>query len=296
VTRAAVAVLGVLLLAVAAWFGPDRSEETAGTAAALGRSMGGARVVLVDALFLRAEALRRRGRLEDLPTLYGTVLDLDPGNEAAFDHLASVYAFDLPVEAARPEDRAAWWREGWDAVEKGLEIHPRSLRLLLRSAELLRRADEDAALADAVPAGLGDPAVAALERIRTAAEISDEVPGLGRYHLLLGATMAPEVAARRLVAAPRESERALAVGDALLALRREALADALLPSTVLSDEPGREVDLATLLDVGLRTVREVARARAAGDREAARVAAQALANRFPGWPTTETLLRAAEAP
>jgi hypothetical protein len=255
--------------------------------------MGGLRVALVDALFLRAEALRRRGRVEELPALYGTVLELDPRNEAAFDYLASVYAFDL-VRDALGEERLGWWREGWATIERGLARHPRSPRLLLRSAEILRRADEDESLAPAVPAGLGDAGVLALERVRAAAEETSELPVLGRYHLVLGTTMAPEIAARRMVSAPRESERALAVGDAILAARRETLAEMALPSSFLGE--GEPVNLAALLEEGLRAVRNVASARARGDRAAARRAAEEYAARFPGWPTGETLRRAADSP
>jgi hypothetical protein len=249
------------------------------------------RIVLVDALFLRADELRRRGRVEELPSLYGTLLEIDPGNEAAYDHLAGVFAFDLPAESARPEERADWWREGWETVERGLVANPGSPRLLVRAADLLLTVEDEEALRSAPPRELGDPAVAGVERLLEAARATEDVPRRGRAHLLLAATAIPELAARRLPSAPESFQRLLVAGDALLGLRGERLESMTAPSMVEMEAPP---SLRALLADSLVALREVAAARAAGDRSAALAAADRLLARYPDWLSARSIRRAAE--
>ena len=65
----------------------------------LSQAMACARPVVVGSLFLRAEALRKAGRLDEVPALYRRILELDPTSSSAVDHLAGILAYDLRTTA-----------------------------------------------------------------------------------------------------------------------------------------------------------------------------------------------------
>src|SRR5204863_3640373 len=82
VTRRALALVAVAALCAAAAL----AAASPPAPSSAGASLGGARVVLVDALFLRAEALRKEGRVDDVPAIYRRILEPDPGSDVAVGH------------------------------------------------------------------------------------------------------------------------------------------------------------------------------------------------------------------
>lgn len=218
-------------------------------------ALGGARTVVVGSLFLRAEALRRAGRFDELPALYRRVLELDPTSSSAVDHLAGVLAYDLRTTAPTEAGRVRWWAEADARVREALARAPRDPVLLTRCADLL------------LVAPALDPAVAAagrdagrdldLEGLRAAAAAAAEtadVPRVGRLHLELVARHAPRVAAERLAAHAPGTDEALRLGRTVLAARAAPLLELYL-------DPGPDAPpAAVVLDVGLDAVRRVAEA------------------------------------
>ncbi len=190
-------------------------------------SLGGLRVLWADALFLRAEGLRKEGRVEDLPALYRQILDLDPGNEDAIDFLATTQARDLRVLATTPEGRVRWWRAGRDLVAEGLRASPRSARLHWRMADLLVSVgDADPAVAAAIAAEGPDRLLTGLRHLRESIRLVGSLPRLGFAHLDAMTLLAPRLAAERLAAggADADVEEAIAAGGEALELRAEELA------------------------------------------------------------------------
>jgi hypothetical protein len=282
-------VLGALTALTLAVLLAPAPEPGLGGAAALGRSLGGLRVVAVDALFFRAEALRRRGDVEDLPALYNGVLELDPENEPAFDHLAAVYAYDVLPEAREPDDRFGWWTEAWNAVAKGFRAHPNSERLHWRAFDLLTLAASDRDLEPRARAHFDeDPELLGFRHLRKAL-----IAGEGRVQLWYAAFDVPLVAAQRLGGGRGGVEEILEVGRVALDLRREVLDVMSLPYDEPPEARGPK-RLSDFLERSLAAVEEVRRALAAGDREAARAAADAYAAGSPKSPTAGPLVRAAE--
>ncbi|MFO0932151.1 MAG: hypothetical protein U1E39_05525 [Planctomycetota bacterium] len=217
-------------------------------------ALGGARPLVVGSLFLRAEALRAQGRLDEVPALYRRILELDPTSSSAVDHLAGILAYDLRTTAPTPAGRVGWWREADTLVADALARTPDDPLLLTRRADLLLLVPTlDAAVADALVASGRDRDLEALRALRRAAALSAGIPRLGRLHLELVARHAPRVAAERLAdgRAPDVLE-ALAVGDEVLRTRRDALAD-----LSLDDAPDAP-PAAVALEAGLRLVRRVA--------------------------------------
>jgi hypothetical protein len=259
--------VGLAALALAVIRAPERAAGTR-VAGALGASLGGLRIAVVNALFLRAESLRARARVEEATSLYATILELDPGNDAAFDHLAAVYAFDVLPEAVDAGERLSWWREAWDVVERGLALRPRSARLLVRSFDLLRLAATDADLAEPVATWLRrDPMFLAFERLLEAARVAEQVPKKGTHHLTWLAVWTPQVAAERLADGEPGVERFVAIGREALRLRGSLLAQRRVPEEVVRTER----DLGAYLREGLDVVEAVAGGRdgAAVDRHEA---------------------------
>jgi len=198
-------------------------------------ALGGAKPLVVDALFLRAEALRREGRADELPALYRRILEIDPGSDVAVDYLSDVLARDLGPEAPTPEARADWIEEALALVETALGRDPRSARLHWRRADLLENvARDDAVVLRRLLTRRIDRRLEALRELVAAARITGSIPRLGRIHLETAARLAPALAAERLVAGAPGADEALRLGDELL---RERLAD--LESLVLdADDPG----------------------------------------------------------
>ncbi|MHC5009566.1 MAG: hypothetical protein ACYTG6_01305 [Planctomycetota bacterium] len=270
-----------LCLAAALWLAPPAPSADAGALSAVGRSLGGARVALVDLLFLRAESLRRDGRVEEVPALYEAVLELDPENTAAVDFLAATYAYDLLPHGPDVEARYGWWQEAWRLVERGLERAPDDAALLLRSSDLLL---DVLARHPGVEARAridhGEVDRLGLERLMAAARITESLPRRGRLHLTRLAFGVPLAAAVRLPEDDAGVSSILAMGRELLALRRDALAD--MRYTLEGDAPGEEgIALDAFFARSLDVVGAVRDALRAGDRGAARDALRAFRRDVP---------------
>lgn len=230
-----------------AYLAPDRSRDASDPAAAL----GGARPAIVGGLFLRAEALKHEGRVDELPAIYRRILSLDPDNEFAVDYLAETLARDLRTTATTDEGRVAWWTEADALVTRALERSPSSVRLLWRRADLLLVvADGDPAVAAHLARAGRDREKEAIESLREAARLSGSVPRLGRIHLVLLATNVPRLAAARLATPTGSADAAsfLAIGADVLRARRADLAD-----ITLGEEP-RSASADDVLEAGLALV------------------------------------------
>ncbi len=198
-------------------------------------ALGGAKPLVVDALFLRADALRRAGRADELPALYRRILEIDPGSDVAVDYLADVEARDLAPEAPSPEARAGWVEEALSLVESALARDPASARLHWRRADLLENvAGGHAVLRERLLARRVDRRLEALRELAAAARLTGSIPRLGRIHLAAFCRLAPVVAAERLVAGAPGYDEALRLGDEVLAVRREELEELQLDP----DDPG----------------------------------------------------------
>jgi hypothetical protein len=224
-------------------------------------------VLAIDAMFLRAEALRRRGRAEEVPALYETILDLDPRNDAAVDFLAGAYAYDLLPGAADPAGKLDWWVAADDLVERGLRARPGSIRLLFASFLLLVEVPERAGIVEAVERRVPARERLALERLMGAVRAAPTLPKGERTHLVYAAGYVPFVAARALAGGgpPEDVERALAAGDEALRLRPWDL------SQVWASPDGK-TRLDEALAAGLAAVRAARDALRGGSRAAAREA------------------------
>ena len=225
-SRRACLLAGLVLLAGATALRPHRPSAAATPLAALGDSMGGARVMAVDALFLRAEALRKTGRTEDAAALYATVLQLDPENEPAVVFLANTYVDELLPLGLAPVERFAWWTKARDLLTTALQRRPRSAVLQDRLASLfleILRSHED--LQPLLEAAFGDPRRTALRHLRVAVEEAEVLPRQGRAHLVRAALLAQDVAVAALASGDADAYgEALGTLETLLGRRAEVLA------------------------------------------------------------------------
>lgn len=198
-------------------------------------ALGGARPLVVDALFLRAEALRREGRADELPALYRRILELDPGSDVAVDFLADVEARDLGPQAPTPGGRASWIEEALSLVETALRRNPGSARLHWRRADLLEHVAGGDALVRARLLARGvDRRLEAVRELAEAARLTGSIPRLGRIHLETFCRLAPTVAAERLVAGAPGADEILRLGDEVLSGRHADLQELVLDP----DDPG----------------------------------------------------------
>jgi hypothetical protein len=190
-------------------------------------ALGGLRPLVVDSLFLRAEALRRLGRHDEVATLYRRVLDLEPDSVAAVDFLAATEAYDLRAEAPTEEGRVRWHASATGLVERALARRPEEPRLRWRLANLLVSVpDGDPAVARALERAGRDRTGEALRHLAVSVRDAESLPRLGLQHLDDLARLSPRVAAERLARGedPDRVDEALAVGEDLFVRRGEALA------------------------------------------------------------------------
>jgi hypothetical protein len=235
---------------------PPPANEDAGALEAVGRSLGGLRVLVTDVLFLRAERLREEGRVEEVPSLYETVLDLDPDHADAADFLAAVVGFDLVADAPDAASRRQRWERAWDLLTRARARHPHDPALEVRAADLLLEVpSHHADLASFVEERVGDRKLEGLRLLLDAARETPTLARRGRYHLLVLSEVIPALALDRL--ARDEAEPLLAMGDELLALRGDVLAEMSWLGTTEDGEP-LAVPLDHVLRLGLGAVREIA--------------------------------------
>ncbi len=196
--------LGIALLGVAVWARPAPDDAEGGVTAALGRSMGGVRVMIIDGLFLRAESQRKAGRVEDAAALYETVLELDPHNEAATAFLAESYIQDLMPQIPDVKERFSWWQEARGLLAAAIQRRPDAWELHTRMANLIL--DPPLAHPDLEPRidkALQGAGRVALEHLHKAVRGTETLPRLGRSHLVRYALLAPYEAGRALAAGDR---------------------------------------------------------------------------------------------
>ena len=214
---------GLVALGAAAGFssvGPH--DEARGEAA----SLGGLRTVLVDTWFLRAEALRREGRVDEVPALYRRILEADPDSETAIDYLADVEANNLGPLAPTPRARIAWWDEADAFLTRALEKRPGSARLLFRKAQIrLVPPSRDAALAAELAHRGMDVRLEAFRLLADSVERAASLGRAGRVHLDAFARLAPGLAAERLAKEGAGLAEILFRAEHLLRLRTAAFGE-----------------------------------------------------------------------
>lgn len=260
-SRRPLLLLAVCALAGALALAPPPDDRPGRPLTALGRSLGGARVLAVDALFLRAEALRLRGRAEELPALYQALVDLDPDNVAALDALAGELAENQLATAPGAPAQAAWWQRAWELVQHGLAVHPDSPTLAFRAAELLLRVPEQRpALAAAIDAAAGG-ATAREDRglafLVLACRATSDLPRSGRMHVVRLARAAPLLTLRALARGvpPDAAALRLAAGQDLLARRGAVLEGIDEARAGEAPNAAQVVPLAHVLSLALEVVR-----------------------------------------
>lgn len=273
-TRALLLAAGLVLLAAAAVLRPAPPQGD--VTAALGRSMGGLRVMVIDGLFLRAESQRKAGRVEDAAALYRTALALDPANEAATAFLAATYVQELMPQIPDPAERFAWWEEARTLLLEGLARRPAAAGLGTRLASLILDLPlADPALEPLLAAKLKRPRLLALRTLAAAARATGTLPRLGRNHLVRLAGLAPDVAAQALARGDTAVlQEALDIGREILLLRGPLMAQVHL------DEES-PVGLDRLLRAGIAAVEAVQAALGGGPRRAAEEALAAYESLMP---------------
>lgn len=270
--RLLAAVAGLLLIGAGVLVAPRGGYESRDPTliGALGRSAGGLRVLASDVLFLRAEQLRREGRIEEVPALYEAVMRLEPENPAAVEFLAGIQAYDLVNGAPDAEARRRWWNAAWDLTEEGRRLFPDDPSLLLRQADLLldvpvRHPDVLAAVAERV----ADAPQHGLGLLLEAARRTSALPRRGRQHLLMLSEMVPGLAAGR---DPAAAEPILAIGEEALRVRPRVLREMLWLGRADGEDGETTVERTRYdyLERGMATVRALHRAAASGDVEGMR--------------------------
>ena len=214
---------GILSLGAAAGLASVGPRDSSRGEAA---SLGGLRTVLVDTWFLRAEALRREGRIDELPAIYRRILEADPDSETAIDYLADVEANDLRQLARAPAARIAWWDEGDAFLTRALEKRPGSARLLYRKAQIrLAPPAQDADLAAELKRRGIDVRLEAFRFLADSVERTASLGRAGRVHLVAFAELTPGLAAERYAKAGPGLDEILFRGEQLLRVRMAEFAD-----------------------------------------------------------------------
>ena len=270
--------VGVLALVGAILVAPKPLASPSATSA-LGRSLGGSRVVLVDMLFLRAGALVRDGRLEEAASLYRTVLELDPDNVAAVAYLADVLADGFLGRATTPEDQFAWWRSSWELIERGMDLAPDSALLHTMLAYRLWR--DPISFPDLKPhieRAFPDRTARAVYELAQAARLSANIPYRGRVHIRLACVLGIVEAIEAEQRGDRPgADKALGIVREIGALRARALSEMTTPVM----RGGEEVGMVLLRDtvrLGIAAVLGIRERLEEGDIPAAKAMVAALAD------------------
>jgi hypothetical protein len=263
---------------------------------ALGRSLGGGRVLAVDVLALRCDALRRQGRLEELPQLYEAMVELDPGNAAATEALADAIAQQVLPGAPTAAQRGERWLEAWGLLERGLAAHPDSALLAWRASGMLLEVAERAPdLEAAVDARFGGPSrreALGLGYLLAAARAEESLPRSGRAHLTTLARESARLAARALARGQSDTEvlARLGAADELRRLHPRALSEIeLLADPTPAAPEGRPLPLLLLLEQHALLLRAALEARAAGAPERLGAALEAFEARVGSTPASAVL-------
>lgn len=285
-TRLRLLAVAVLCLGASAAAAPPPMRAEVSLTTAVGRSMGGLRVLVVDILFIRAQALVNAGRAEDLAEaqqLYETILLLDPTNDAAHVFLVDMHVHQmLPLGTTR-EARFGWWKEAWDLAQRGLALNPASALMHWRIAELLADIgiNQAAFLRELLPDVeelVPDRRARLLGHLVRAIRLRENLPTRGFAHLSRLAMEAPVIAAEAALEGDEALfQRALAAGIELLRLRRDRLRQIDYEGPPGPDGRPTLIDRAALLEAGLNAVGKIRTAREAGRPEAAQRVVEAYA-------------------
>ncbi len=239
--------LGCLCLGVAAVLAPSQQAERTWVSA-LGSSLGGARVLVANALYLHAEHLESRGRVEDAAAALDLLLELDPRNDAATSYLMDVYVRTLLPQVPGEADRLAWWREARRLLDRALLERPRSARLHLAAADLLLL--PPASVAARVQELEPQSVRAGVAHLLRAARITAEIPRAGRRHLIQLASVGTLLAAQDLVAGDLAEATALVEGlEEILGLYPAVLAEIAFDPEALGAGPSLGQALGAMLAV-----------------------------------------------
>ncbi len=259
------ALAGCACLLLAAFSAPMSSKTGGTTTTAVGRSMGGMRVVLIDVLFLRADALKKDGRPEEAAALYETIIELDPKNDAAAVHLIDIYVDDLLRREATLEGRMHWWRKARSLLAKALVLNPESALLHYRAFQLVWITPvSHPDLAQPLAQEIERPRFLVLSHLRKAARLTDNIPTRWRLHLRDLSEIAPAFAAEAIGEQQAELfQAAVAAGYDLLDRRRSTLGKMLHVVEVRGHNIGIRRD--RFLEAGLQTVAAVREALGASD-------------------------------
>lgn len=276
----------VACFGLSAWTGPPEAGGSESTTTAIGRSLGGLRVLVVDVLFVRAGALVASGAPGDLAeaqSLYETVLELDPDNDAAHAFLVDMYAIQILPFGTTREDRYRWWLEGWNLAQRGLQLNPRSAHLHNRVAELLIDVTTSQVgyvneLLPLVDEEFPNRKTLILDHLSAAARITDNLPNRGRMHLVHLSNMVPEI----MIQAARAGDKRLMalcseVHVELLERRTDVLADMTTRVVYTDGTEGPVLNRVNLMAFGMNVILRVAGQMKAGDVAQARRFVQAYA-------------------
>lgn len=253
--RPALAAGAALCLSLSVVLAPEPPPEGRGLLGSIGASMGGLRVMVIDALFLRAEAQKKAGRIDDAAALYETVLELDPENEFGTIYLVNTIVDELMPQAPTVEARFSWWKHARELLMRALERRPASGPLNARAGTLiLDAAYADEAFRPLLEEELGLPRLVALRNLRVAMHAAGTLPRQGRGHLLRIALITPLIAAKALAdESPEVYAEAVATAEETIRRRGAVLAQMRI------DERG-DGDLLLVLTRGMQAVEAVRRA------------------------------------
>ncbi len=275
-------VAGALLVG-AVVVAPEPSRDSGDPLASFARSLGGARIAAIDAVFLQAEAARRAGRADDAADLYELALRLDPDDDAAAAYVAEA-RFDALSSIPEVPIRRDAFLALLDDLEATVSRRARRARLREVAARLVLAARAfDPDLYAALRTRWSRPTLTALRWLADAARETGHLSGtaLDRSHLRQAASLAIELAATGIAEqnAPLRDE-ALEVARDLLSRRGDLLATLLnMPWDTGEDpEPGEAVPLDDLLREGIAAVLAV-------DRAAPDAAERVAAHRMRAGPT-----------
>jgi len=132
---------------------------------------GGFRVLLIDALWLQADAQVRRGRFHEVPRTLATLTRLEPGLEEVWDYGGWLLGIQVALREEERGEAFRWVEEAFRFLERGLARHPGSRRLRRRMAFLLL-AHEERFAGELAGAGI-EPALASVRWMREAVTLPD---------------------------------------------------------------------------------------------------------------------------
>lgn len=258
--------LGLLLLVGASVLTPPPADTGGDPVVAAARGLGGFRVLLEDALYVRAGALRRTGRLEEAVETYELLLRFEPESRQRAVFLIDLLMNEvLPLEAD-PGRRVGWWLHTWQLLQEHLERAPRNADLHFRAATLFV-AWELGLLGEEIEPSLAERFPPARRRELTAYHLDKSVRlrrHLGmiqRQHIRLFAEHGPRIVAEwTLAGRPEQAEQVFENLLWMLNNRREDLLIMRHGYVVMREEEEHVMPLFQALALELKYLDEAQRA------------------------------------